>query len=189
MGLDMYLYRKTYVQNWDHMGPKERHTITITGPKAKSIKPERITEIVEQVGYWRKANAIHAWFVKNVQGGEDDCRPYPVSLRQLQELLEVCRRVLAGSKLAKGKVENGYKILKGAGDGRIVKKPILEEGEFIEDPALAIELLPAQSGFFFGGTDYDQWYIRDLRDTVEILEEFLRENGVENGELYYEASW
>ena len=189
MGLDMYLTKRTYVQNWDHMGPDEVHKITIKGPKAKSIKPERITEIVEQVGYWRKANQIHAWFVKNVQGGEDDCRPYPVSLRQLQELLEVCRRVLAGSKMAKGKVENGYHLAKGKGDGRIVKQPILEDGEFIEDPALAIELLPAQSGFFFGGTDYDMDYVQDLKNTVEILEGVLGGNGVESGELYYEASW
>ena len=33
----------------------------------------------ESFGYWRKANQIHKWFVDNVQGGIDDCRPYPVS--------------------------------------------------------------------------------------------------------------
>lgn len=29
--------------------------------------------IAEEVAYWRKANAIHEWFVDNVQGGEDNC--------------------------------------------------------------------------------------------------------------------
>lgn len=35
--------------------------------------------IAEDVGYWRKANAIHAWFVKNVQGGVDNCQSHEVS--------------------------------------------------------------------------------------------------------------
>ena len=30
-------------------------------------------ETHEEVGYWRKANAIHGWFVRNVQNGKDDC--------------------------------------------------------------------------------------------------------------------
>ena len=29
--------------------------------------------IMEMVGYWRKQNAIHNWFVENVQDGIDDC--------------------------------------------------------------------------------------------------------------------
>lgn len=33
--------------------------------------------------YWRKANAIHAWFVDNVQGGEDECEPHEVQAEQL----------------------------------------------------------------------------------------------------------
>ena len=40
-----------------------------------------------EVGYWRKANQIHKWFVDNVQGGEDDCSPYPVTRDQLEKLL------------------------------------------------------------------------------------------------------
>ena len=34
MGLDMYLHKRTYVKNWDHMGPEDRHTITVAGPSA-----------------------------------------------------------------------------------------------------------------------------------------------------------
>jgi len=29
MGLDMYLYKKTYVQNWEHQTPEQRHTISV----------------------------------------------------------------------------------------------------------------------------------------------------------------
>lgn len=50
----------------------------------------------EQVGYWRKANAIHNWFVENVQDGEDDCEYHrPVIKDDLETLFELCREVLA----------------------------------------------------------------------------------------------
>lgn len=50
----------------------------------------------EKVGYWRKANAIHRWFVENVQDGVDDCRSYNVSREQLEELLWLCKNVRDG---------------------------------------------------------------------------------------------
>lgn len=95
MGLDMYLYRKTYVKNWDHYKPEKRFQITVQrgGDSFDAIKPERIAYIVEEVGYWRKANAIHRWFVDNVQGGEDDCGEYTVSHEQLTQLRDLCRLV------------------------------------------------------------------------------------------------
>lgn len=40
-----------------------------------------------EVGYWRKADDLHAWFVGNVQGGVDDCGFYEVSKEQLEQLL------------------------------------------------------------------------------------------------------
>ena len=36
MGLDMYLEKRTYVKNWDHQTPEERHTVTVTGPSETS---------------------------------------------------------------------------------------------------------------------------------------------------------
>ena len=44
--------------------------------------------------YWRKANQIHAWFVDNVQGGEDNCGEYYVSREKLEELLTTCQQAL-----------------------------------------------------------------------------------------------
>jgi hypothetical protein len=43
---------------------------------------------------WRKANAIHGWFVRRCQGGEDNCKEYYVSREQLQELVELCHEAL-----------------------------------------------------------------------------------------------
>lgn len=53
-------------------------------------------QIHDNVGYWRKANAIHNWFVENVQDGEDDCEYHrPVTKEDLETLFELCREVLA----------------------------------------------------------------------------------------------
>jgi len=88
MGLDMYLSRSSFI--WSD----EREKIKITGVDKHKIKPERIKRIIEDVGYWRKANAIHAWFVKNVQNGIDDCSQYYVPREKLTKLLETVREVL-----------------------------------------------------------------------------------------------
>ena len=54
-----------------------------------SAAGEHVAKVVirKEIGYWRKFNALHAWFVENVQGGEDECRPHIVTEDQLRELL------------------------------------------------------------------------------------------------------
>jgi hypothetical protein len=47
-----------------------------------------------EIGYWRKANAIHSWFVRNVQNGVDDCDSYLVTKDKLKSLLMACELVL-----------------------------------------------------------------------------------------------
>jgi hypothetical protein len=67
MGLDMHLEKRTYVKNWNWTKLEERHEVIVTrGGQPTKIKPERITHIVEQVACWRKANAMHQWFVEHV---------------------------------------------------------------------------------------------------------------------------
>lgn len=96
MGLDMYLSKRTYVKNWEHMGPDKQNKITLTtgGQNNASIKTNRISDVIEEVMYWRKANSIHAWFVENVQEGTDDCKEYWVGVEKLQELIDLCSKVV-----------------------------------------------------------------------------------------------
>lgn len=95
MGLDMYLSKKTYVKNWNHTKPEERYEIQILkgGQPENTIKPERINYIEEGVGYWRKFNALHAWFVENCQDGVDDCRDAYVSNEKFKELLSILKQI------------------------------------------------------------------------------------------------
>lgn len=152
MGLDMYLHKKTYVKRWEHNGD-DNYDITVVkkGKIVDTIKPDRIAYIIEEVGYWRKFNALHQWFVDNCQDGKDDCGEYYVSKKKLQELLEILNQIK---------------------DGSITK---------------AEELLPTSSGFFFGGTEYDEWYFAKVNDTVVLLTELLQEDN--NGDFYYQSSW
>ena len=185
----MYLSKRTYVKNWEHMKPSELHEITVKQGNLvrKDIRPERISNIVEEIMYWRKANAIHAWFVKNVQDGEDDCGDYYVSTEKLTELRDLCVKVVKASELVAGKTKNGrsYDAQHPKGiDG-------VEEGKVIKDPTVARELLPPQEGFFFGNTDFDEWYFEDIERTADELTKVLAEPEGKGygGSFYYHSSW
>ena len=141
--------------------------------------------IIEQVAYWRKANAIHDWFVNNVQDGEDDCEYHDeVTQEILEELLCVCETVLESSKLIEGKIENGYHY---NDNGEKVYN--YEDGKYIEDPRVAKALLPTTEGFFFGGTSYDEWYYEDIKYTANKIKEILETTDFETQMIYYVSSW
>lgn len=95
MGLDMYLTKKTYVQRWEHHTAEDTYDVAVNrgGKPVNHIQPNRISYIEEQIGYWRKANAIHKWFVDNVSDGEDNCGTYYVGIDDLMNLLELCKQV------------------------------------------------------------------------------------------------
>lgn len=161
MGLDMYLNKKTYIGN-EYRKPEQM--VKVIMPENQNdvmfsvkqpIKTERISEITERVGYWRKANHIHKWFVDNVQDGADDCGEYLVNEEQLEKLLSDCKAVK-------------------------------------ENKGVAESVLPTQGGFFFGGTDYDEYYLQDIDDTIKIIEDLMSERGEDkylSGEIYYHSSW
>ena len=109
MGLDMYAARRLYVKQWEHQSPDERYTVQIAhgGKPVSGIQSDRISDVDEEVMYWRKANHIHGWFVDNVQNGEDDCKPYHVNWNRLRELHSVCAKVIEASKLVDGMVYDG----------------------------------------------------------------------------------
>jgi hypothetical protein len=111
----------------------------------------RIKEVTAELMYWRKANAIHKWFVDNVQGGLDECQESWVSQEQLEQLLAVIEEIMA-------------------------------------DNTKAAELLPPQAGFFFGSTDMDDWYWKDLERTRDGLRGLLAKN-LKSWSIYYRASW
>ena len=140
--------------------------------------------IMEQVGYWRKANAIHNWFVDHVQDGEDDCDYHQeVTQGVLYDLLTACETVLASCEMEEGKIKNGYTFKNGEEIANFV------EGKYVKDTNVAEKLLPTASGFFFGSTDYDEYYIEDIKSTIDIVTRVLETTDFEKEMLYYVSSW
>ena len=70
-------------------------------------------------------------------------------------------------------------------------------GEIITNQEVAEDLLPTQGGFFFGSTDYDEWYLEGIKDCKDQLDEAIADyeaeiaNGVKSYDInyYYQASW
>jgi len=119
---------------------------------------------------WRKSNMIHKWFVDNVQNGNDDCNDYPVTIDNLKELISVIDEIL----------------------GITIKEKIVHSLKDGFDKEKAEELLPTQSGFFFGSTDYDEYYLEDLKRTQKVLKTFLEglnEAKIKDLKITYWSSW
>ena len=126
MGLDMYLYGVKYYSKYER------------DDNGNYVRDKTHIHKTEEI-YWRKANAIHNWFVNNCQYGEDDCHPHEVTEEQLIELKNLCKQVIESNNLAK-------------------------------------ELLPTQSGFFFGSIEYDEYYFESLSYTIKQINELLNSN-------------
>ena len=104
MGLDMYLSVREYVNRHDYKAGWDNKTVrpeweqVVKAAEIEEFLPEDTiygANVSSVTAYWRKANAIHDWFVNNVQDGDDDCKEYYVSPQQLQALVDICKDVLA----------------------------------------------------------------------------------------------
>ena len=72
--------------------------------------------------------------------------------------------------------------------------PIMEDGKYIENAEEIAELLPTEEGFFFGGTNYDEYNLSDIDETIKLLEPLIKEENDLNkqglySEFYYQSSW
>ena len=166
MGLDMYLRAQKYVSGYRYQREEKDpevnefdRLVDLFGMKefVSDDSPHAYVEFT--IGYWRKANHIHQWFVENVQGGVDECQEAHVSKDQLLALRSACEMVLG----AREKV----------GAARVAE-----------------EELPTQEGFFFGTTEYDEWYWQDTEHTIEVINKALAL--LESGgywSIIYQSSW
>lgn len=92
MGLDMYLKGKVWL---DYNGTQRKQVACLI-----DMPDFEASTIEVELGYWRKANHIHKWFVDNVQFGRDDCEEHLVHQKDLERLLAVCQAVLAAPSMA-----------------------------------------------------------------------------------------
>ena len=162
MGLDQYLTAKKYVSKWDYSNDYKNKEVRQEFADLLPMDTPDITRygqfagitIEYPVGYWRKANAIHNFFVQEVGEAVDDCREMYVHRDVLVELRSRCSDVLKADNMEEMAQEVGLETV---------------------------------SGFFFGDTEYGEWYKEDLKLTVEICDFVLALP--EEYSLHYQASW
>ena len=98
MGLDMYLKAEIHTSGYSFVEERERETYDGVVNAVRALpfvdKESPTADISINVGYWRKANAIHGWFVNECQEGVDECQKSYVPRDKLQELMELCKEVL-----------------------------------------------------------------------------------------------
>jgi len=164
MGLDMYLSARQYVSRIDFSKGFDEKDGWTDNPSfdrlvevmdaGDMIEPEPMGIHVDiPVAYWRKANAIHKWFVDVHADGEDNCQQIEVPLEGIEELIELCKQVR-------------------------------------DNKDKADELLPTESGFFFGSTEMDDWYWDYIEYTIERLTDVvqgMKKRGI--SWCVYQASW
>lgn len=186
MGLDMYMdVRRSVYPSMDTEEHAKLKAI-MDGQMAGSFLSnadsfDDVIHIGQRVAYWRKANAIHAWFVENVQGGVDECQEVEVSEEDLTKLVAVCAEVL---DLLNPFCEEVYDTNDWERDAVIPDE--------VRDKAEA--LLTPTNGFFFGSTSIDQWYYSGIRYTYDRLKELLAWLEKERSEnrywsVIYHSSW
>lgn len=164
MGLDMYLYleKRHYESKYNN---KDITYPAELKPFEDEIEKSISTNTCYQVGYWRKANAIHRWVVENCAEGVDDCQPIYLNIDQINDLIDCCKHIL--------------------------KRDVEPD-----------DVLPTIDGFFFGSTDYDDWYYQDVQYTLDIftkVRDFIKadkEEAAKSNDFYrdewrvlYNASW
>ena len=59
----------------------------------------------------------------------------------------------------------------------------------MDDPIKARTLFPTSKGFFFGSTDYDEWYFSELETTAKEIGHILEDTDFENETIYYTEWW
>lgn len=101
MGLDMYLTGKRYI--WENSDKPEDQELAQALNQLPNLgtNGRRVKGVEVEAMYWRKANAIHKWFVDNVQNGEDECREHYVTREQLEELRDACIEAMADPENAR----------------------------------------------------------------------------------------
>jgi hypothetical protein len=110
MGLDMYFKAKTYISNYDFT-PVEKPTnalVKIAIGLSHYDDEKSSVEVSVNLGYWRKANQIHKWFVDNVQGGKDDCREAYVERMYMEKLRDQCKQALDNRDISFFPPQSGF---------------------------------------------------------------------------------
>ena len=137
------------------------------------------------VQYWEH-NGDDNYEVKVTKGGE----PTKIDPKKVKYIIEEAGYWRKQNQIHRWFVENVQEGIDNCGEYYVSKEDLQTLLELCQkvkaNHSLAESLLPSASGFFFGGTEYDEWYFDGIDNTIQILEEALED---ERGDYYYSSSW
>jgi hypothetical protein len=116
MGLDMYLRASEYVYRHNFNRQTDEDTINpIFNEIVKNLELEDVIDkngfagitVDVPMGYWRKSNMIHHWFVNELADGVDECQPITVRREDLETLKELCIQAIANPTDAEALLPTG----------------------------------------------------------------------------------
>lgn len=166
MSLDAYLQRV-----FDLANVKGTVEITSDGTSVP-VDVSKISNIVEEIGQWHRAHAIHNWFVENLEMGNSrpgskwvDTNVWWLVLSDLIPLLDKCKQVMETVDIPH---IPGYC------------------GTVIQNPDEMKAILPIPEQFHGrGGSEYDYWYVWHVENTIKYLEDAFAYESVLNEKGFF----
>lgn len=110
----------------------------------------------ESIGYLRKANVVYAFAENETAYGIDGKEVTFMTYEELLMLEDACKYVLQEGK------------------------DLAAEGRFEELKELGSTHLPTKDGFFFGSTEYNEWYIQNVEWVLEEIRKI--KSNIQRGE-------
>ena len=159
MGLDIFTY-KTKRSNWN----KVKKEIDAFNALPEEERNERYRKEdyptkdfdPEEIGYFRKVNFLMEFFHY-----DGNCEFKEMPKDKLEELRHACFEIARMKPVR-------YEITK-YDCGGTDKVKVYSDA----DKKRCAELLPTQDGFFFGSTDYDEWYFHDVKEVLSWVDGVL----------------
>lgn len=157
MGLDQYLYAERYYSNAEWRDPQTRKTYS------------DIIELVEAENYTAEF-------------------PEGVPMASVRINVGTWRKANHIHQWFVTNVQDGEDNCRDYYVERSQLEQLREEcQEVLNDHSKAEEILPVMAGFFFGSSEYDEWYFSDVEWTVTLINKALSMS--DEWEFVYGSSW
>ena len=120
----------------------------------------------KELSYFRKVNFLVKFFndkmIEYCGGTILDGLDVPIDREWCEELLEKCNKVVDKYN----KLKASYTLSTDENNTNLF------ESQEADDlfAKFASETLPTMAGFFYGSTDYDKWYLNDVKNVIEHLQ-------------------
>lgn len=141
------------------------------------------------VAYFRKVNCLVKWVRDNVKDF-DNCEEVELSkddIIQLRDDAQKVSTILDKASFYNKEYETGCYFDKET-NTRKIEIGIKKVYDFMEVKDI-MNILPPESGFFFGNTDIDEYYFSDIKDIIKEMNYILESVDFDNYDLIFYCWW